>query len=367
MYWRLTQMEMEKINSFIGEETLSIVDAMEKIDINAKGVLFIVNNEKKLVGSLSDGDIRRWILSSGDIAASVVKAMNTSPKYLNIGDKNNAVKLMRENVITALPLVDAQKEVVDIFLMSDMEKYSEQKGDLSGVPVVIMAGGKGTRLYPYTKILPKPLVPIGDTPIVERIINYYNEFGMKSFYMTVNYKKAMIRSYFDEIDRDYEIKYVEEIKPLGTGGSIKLIKEKLDSPIFVTNCDALILADYYDVYQYHLKSENDITMVSALKNIQIPYGVLHTGENGILNLIEEKPKLSYFINTGMYIINPDMIELIPDDEMFHMTNLVEKVMQNGGKVGTYPVSEDSFLDMGELDEMKRMEEKLGIVANIDDL
>ena len=234
---------------------------------------------------------------------------------------------------------------------------------LSGVPVVIMAGGKGTRLYPYTKILPKPLVPIGDTPIVERIINYFSDFGMKSFYMTVNYKKAMIRSYFDEVEKDYTIKYVEENKPLGTGGSIKLIEDRFDRPIFISNCDSLILADYYDIYQHHLNAGNHITVVSALKNIQVPYGVMHTGENGALKSMEEKPKLSYFINTGMYVINPETIDLIPDDTMFHMTHLVEAVMKKGGKVGTYPVSEDSFLDMGELDEMKRMEEKLHIVSD----
>ena len=122
------------------------------------------------------------------------------------------------------------------------------------------------------------------------------------------------------------------------------------------------MADYNDIYQHHLNSGNDITIVSALKNVQIPYGVLHTGDNGGLEFIEEKPKLSYFINTGMYIINPETINLIPDDVMFHMTHLVDTVMKNGGKVGTYPASEDSFLDMGEFDEMKRMEQKLNIIS-----
>ena len=356
-------MDMERINDFIGSESLSIVDAMEKIDYNAKGILFIIDEAGKLVGSLTDGDIRRWILKSGDITLSVTNAMNKEPKSLFTNCKSDAARIMKEETITAIPLVDDNHVIRDICLLSELEDYADFKGNLSGVSVVIMAGGKGTRLYPYTKILLKPLVLIGDSPIVERIIDYYTDFGMKSFYMTVNYKKAMIRSYFDDINKDYTIKYVEEDKPLGTGGSIKLIEDKFDKPIFITNCDALILADYYDIYQYHLKSGNDITMVSALKNFQVPYGVMHTGENGILESMEEKPKLSYFINTGMYIINPDTIEFIPDNTVFHMTHLVEKVMENGGKVGTYPVSEDSFLDMGELDEMKRMEEKLGIVTN----
>lgn len=356
-------MDAERINKFIGQESLTIVDAMGKIDSNAKGILFIEDKENKLIGSLTDGDIRRWIMNSDEISAAVTNAMNTSPKYLLEEERKNAAMIMKEKSITAIPLLDDEHKIIDICLLSEMEDYSESKGDLSGVPVVIMAGGKGTRLYPYTKILPKPLIPIGDTPIVERIINYYVEFGIKSFYITVNYKKAMIRSYFDELNSDYTIKYVEENIPLGTGGSIKLIEDEFDRPIFITNCDALILADYHDIYQYHLKSGNAITMVSALKNFQVPYGVLHTGDNGGLESIEEKPKLSYFINTGMYIINPETIDLIPDDVMFHMTHLVEKVMSSGGKVGTYPVSEDSFLDMGEFDEMKRMEDKLGITTN----
>lgn len=355
-------MEAEKIKDLIGNISISIVDAMCKIDANSKGILFIVDDNNKLVGSLTDGDIRRWLLKSGDLSASVSEAMKLSPYSLNFSDKGKALKLMHEKCITAVPIVDVDKVIIDICLLSEYEE-NKQKGNLSGVSVVVMAGGKGTRLYPYTKILPKPLIPIGDTPIVERIIDYYTEFGIKQFYMTVNYKKAMIRSYFDDVSKNYTIKYVEEEKPLGTGGSVKLIEDKFDRPIFITNCDALILADYEDIYKYHIENKNDITMVSALKNIQVPYGVLHTGNNGIIESMDEKPKLSYFINTGMYIINPETIDLIPDNTLFHMTHLVDKVMKNGGKVGTYPISEDSFLDMGEPDEMKRMEEKLGIISS----
>lgn len=357
-------MEMERITEFIGKDNITIVDAMGNIDINSKGILFIVNKNDELVGTLSDGDIRRWIMNSGEITASVSNAMNKAPKSLTVDRKTNAVKVMKEQYIKAIPIVDDKNRIVDIVVLSEIEEEKKKTDSLIGVSVVVMAGGKGTRLYPFTKILPKPLIPIGDTPIVERIIDYYTDFGIDSFYMTINYKKAMIRSYFEELKPTYSIKYVEETKPLGTGGSIKLIEDKFDKPIIITNCDTLILADYDDIYQYHLKSGNDITIVSALKNIQVPYGVLHTGDNGCLEYIQEKPKLSYFINTGMYIINPDTINLIPDDVEFHMTHLVEVVIKNGGKVGTYPVSEDSFLDMGEFDEMKRMEEKLGIFSRI---
>lgn len=358
-------MNKDQLAKYIGTEQVTVVEAMECIDVNAKGILFITDEQGTLKGALTDGDIRRWILKGGKLNASVKSAMTADPKYLFSKEAEKAEPFMRQNAIKALPIVDQKRKIVDILFLSETGKtsFKEPKKDLSGVPVVIMAGGKGTRLYPYTKILPKPLIPIGDTPIVERIIHCFTEYGIQQFYMTVNYKKSMIRSYFSELNPPYQIEYVEEEKPLGTGGGIKLIDRKFEKPFFVTNCDALILADYGDLYDYHIRSGNTITMVSAVKNVTIPYGVLHSGGEGELLSIEEKPKLSYFINTGMYVLNPDTISLIPDDVMFHMTELVEAVIQKGDKVGVYPVSEDSFLDMGEFDEMKRMEEKLNLVSD----
>jgi len=356
--------DKNRINEFVGDTALTVVDVMERIDKNSKGILFIVDENEMLFGCVTDGDIRRWIIRTGNLNASVLDVMNKKPKYLYIEKKGIARDVMIEKRITAIPILDKTMRISDIVLLNEECSALEEKkkGDLSFVPVVVMAGGKGTRLYPYTKILPKPLIPIGETPIVERIIDCFVQYGIEKFYMTVNYKKNMIRSYFSELLPQYKIEYIEEEQPLGTGGSIKLINENFENPLFVTNCDALILADYADIYDYHIRSGNSITIVSALKNITVPYGVLYSGENGELKEMEEKPRLSYFINTGMYIINPEIIGLIPDNVMFHMTHLVEKVMLQGGKVGTYPISEDSFLDMGEITEMKRMEQKLNIIS-----
>lgn len=357
-------MDKKNIIDLVGNESITIVDAMTKIDKNAKGILFIVDEQFHLKGCISDGDIRRWILKAGDLTALVVKAMKKQPIFVEDINACSAKEIMRQNEVNALPVVDREKKLVDIYFLYDSaSKYADFSKTLKNTPVVIMAGGKGTRLYPYTKILPKPLIPIGETPIVERIINEFCRYGIKEYYMTVNYKKGMIRSYFNDLKPTYEIKYVEEDRPLGTSGSIKLINVKFDRPIFVANCDALILADYSNIYEHHLSSGNRITVISALKNIIVPYGVLHSGENGKILSMEEKPKLSYFINTGMYVIDPEIIDLIPDNEIFHMPQLIEKVMLRGGKVGMYPISEDSFLDMGEFGEMRRMEEKLHIVSN----
>lgn len=357
-------MNKERIKDFVCSLPLKVVDAMARIDAHASecSLIFIIDGSRRLIGCVTDGDIRRWILKAGDLSASVELFMKKDPVFIKENERVNAKAIMLKKSIYALPVVDDDKKVIDIVILERNGNISKYKKSLNNVPVVIMAGGKGTRLYPYTKILPKPLIPIGDTPIVERIIDCYVDYGIYEYYITVNYKKGMLRSYFQDLNPDYKIKFVEEDKPLGTGGSIKLINKKFDKPLFVTNCDALIRADYADIYDFHVKNGNDITMVTALKNITVPYGVINSGDHGELVSMEEKPKLSYFINTGMYVINPDTIELIPADTMFHMTHLVEKVMNQGGKVGTYPVSEDSFLDMGEFEEMKRMEQKLNIIS-----
>lgn len=357
-------MDKEKrLSMLIGSVGLSIVEVMERIDANANGILFLIGKQRELVGCVTDGDIRRWLIRTGDLGADVCNVMKRNPKYIFRGEVGVAEKLMKQEQITALPVLNEMREVVDVLLRGNGDiNLQREKVDLSGVPVVIMAGGKGTRLYPYTKILPKPLIPIGETPIIERIMNRFFEYGINAFYITVNYKKGMLRAYFSDLKPNYQITYIEEEKPLGTGGGLKLIEGGFHQPLFVTNCDALVLADYGELYEYHKTSGNVITVVSALKNITVPYGVLQSKENGELIGMTEKPKHSYLINTGMYVINPDVISLIPDGIMFHMPQLLDLVMKSGGKVGMYPVSEDSFLDMGEFGEMQRMEEKLKIVS-----
>lgn len=172
----------------------------------------------------------------------------------------------------------------------------------------------------------------------------------------------MIKSYFSDNITDYQLHYVEEDKPLGTAGSLTLLEGNLHTPFIVTNCDILIHADYADIYRYHLETGNDLTIVTALKNIVVPYGVIHSSQNGKIHSMEEKPKLSYFVNTGMYILNEDLLHEIPADTFFHMTDLADKLLKEERKVGMYPISEESFLDMGEFEEMRRMEEKLNLKA-----
>lgn len=353
------------INLFLTATNINVIECLSKIDKCGYGVLYVIDSNRKLIGCVSDGDIRRWIIKTNDLTAPITSFMNDNPQFIYENEKDKIDEIKNKYLINSLPILNRNNEIVDVIILGikDSESIKEKNSKIFAAPVIIMAGGKGTRLYPYTKILPKPLIPIGDTPILERIFDKFQEYGICRFYLTVNYKKSMIKSYFNEINHNYEILYVEENEPLGTAGSIKLIEEVFTEPIIVANCDQIINANYKDLYEYHKKSGNVVTVVSSLKNFKVPYGVLKTKENGEVVQMEEKPTMSYFINTGMYVINPEVISLIPDYKMFHMTQLIEAVQKNGNRVGIYPISEDSFLDMGEFGEMKRMEEKLNVFGD----
>ena len=348
--------------NYVTTENVSVIEAMQLIDKGAKGIVFVVDENESLIGCVTDGDIRRWLIKTADLSAKVSEFMYRSPKYIFLSDDIDRDEYMERFSISALPVLNADMQIVDITFRSyaQTETEGDRKRSLNDVDVVIMAGGKGTRLYPYTKILPKPLIPIGEIPIIERIIDKFTEYGINDYYLTVNYKKGMIKSYFNDLNPKYNIHYVEENKPLGTGGSLRLIDKKFDKPVFVTNCDILVQANLADIYNQHIESGNAITIVSSLKNVVIPYGVLKVKEEGVVEEMQEKPSMFYFINTGMYIVNPELIELIPEDTFYHMPQLADECIRRGMKVGMYPISEDAFLDMGEFEEMKRMEEKLDI-------
>lgn len=340
------------------EENILIRDAIKKLDITAKKILFVVSN-RKLIGTVTDGDIRRWILKNGDLNFTVNNIMNSNPISLNIKEKHLAKNIIIKRHIEAIPIVDDDNNIEDVVFWNDEDFYLSGYEKIAA-PVVIMAGGKGTRLYPYTKILPKPLIPIGDYSITERIIERFTKFGCENFYLTVNYKKNMIKAYFDELDKNYEVTYIEEGKFLGTGGSLYLLKETINETFFVSNCDILVEANYIDILKYHKKNNNLITMVTSLKNYRIPYGIIKLNDNGEVIGTHEKPEYDYLVNTGFYVLEPETLKDIPENTFFHITDLINKYIEEGKKVGTYPITENSWLDMGEMKEMDRMVERLGL-------
>ena len=218
----------------------------------------------------------------------------------------------------------------------------------------IMAGGKGTRLKPITNVIPKPLVPVGDKTILEVIMDQFESIGCHKFYMSVNYKADMMEYYLSQLDHKYNIEFFMEDKPLGTIGSVSLLKDKITTPFFVSNCDSINEQDYRDVWDYHVNNHNDMTIVTMIKSFKIPYGVIETGEDGLMTALKEKPEQNYQVNTGVYILNPGLIAEIPEGEFFHITHLMEKVQARGGRVGCFPVSEHAWKDMGEWPEYLKM-------------
>lgn len=345
------------IQDIIINEEISIRQAAKILDKTAKQVL-LITEDNKLKAILTDGDIRRWILKSGDLSAPVKEIANYSPKYITETERYKAKRLMKKYSISSIPVVSIEGEVKSIIFWNDLDMSSVEKKPSLDIPVVIMAGGLGTRLYPYTKILPKPLIPIGDIPIVERIINRFKGFGCNEYYLTVNYKKNMIKAYFEEVVKNYNIYYIEEDKPLGTGGSLYFLKDKIKSTFFVSNCDILIDSDYEAMYDYHKENKNFITMVCAVKNMVIPYGVVNLNNEGNIQSMVEKPEYSFLTNTGMYIIEPEALQLIKEDTFIHLPDIAKECMDKGMKVGVYPITERAWMDMGQPDEMQEMMKRL---------
>ncbi|WP_312368722.1 nucleotidyltransferase family protein [Lachnoclostridium sp.] len=344
-----------KLSEMIITETMTILEAMERLDKNGTKVLFLQSNGK-LEAALTDGDIRRYILTGKELTARVSEAANYQPKYLEVQNRRRATVFMKQHHIEAVPIVNESMEIASISLLdSSIIVTTKDKVD---IPIVMMAGGLGTRLYPYTKVLPKPLIPVGENPIAEIIINKFCNYGCHRFFMIVNHKKNMIKAYFNEIEKKYELEFIDENKPLGTGGGLSLMKGKLKETFFLSNCDTLIEEDIAKIYELHKNEGNMITMICSLKNFTIPYGVIDIGENGDIANIREKPNLTFFTNTGCYVVEPEVLEYLEHDTPIGFPDILERLKKEGKKVGVYPISECSWMDMGQLDELEKMRNRL---------
>ncbi|GAA0083776.1 nucleotidyltransferase family protein [Clostridium sp. CTA-7] len=337
---------------FVDLET-PVKDAIKAIDSLGKKTVFIVDKDEKLKGIFTDGDMRRFILSNGNLNSPVKEAMNPNPKVFHEHDDIKTEKL-KNNKMMVFPIVNDLGQVIRATFWDNDELISSSDTIKDKVPVVIMAGGKGTRLYPYTKILPKPLIPIGDIPIIQHIINRFNKYNCNQFRLIVNHKSNMIKSYFGEIEKNYELIYEDEKEFLGTGGGLSLLKGKINSTFFLSNCDILIDANYGNIYKYHKQKKNKITVVCALKNITIPYGVMNLDDNGNIKSMKEKPEISFLTNTGLYLIEPEVIDDLEPNTFIHMPEIVQKYMDKNENVGVYPLSENQWLDMGQIEEMENM-------------
>lgn len=344
----------------IGKNT-SLKNAMQRLDETAEKILFVVKENNELIGSLTDGDIRRWILKEGSLTSKVndVCFKGTFSVKKNY-DLEQAKEEILKRKIVYVPVLDENNVIIEFLIWDKLfnGQIKRKPKESLNIPVVIMAGGKGTRLDPFTRILPKPLIPIGDKTILEIIIDKFLEYNVEHFYLSVNHKAKIIKSYLEELNPEYLLEYLYEDKPLGTVGALKQLEGKIKGSIILTNCDIIIDADYNDLYNYHLKNNNDITLVASVKRYNIPYGICEIENGGILVEIKEKPEYDFLVNTGMYVLNTSVLQYIPRNEFFHITHLIDKVKKLGLKVGVYPISENSWVDTGEWIEYKKAVEKM---------
>lgn len=337
------------------QKSFTILQSLKKMDAVNKKLLLVFDKEK-FIGVLSIGDIQRALIANISLATGINQIMRKDFVFAKVtDDKEKYLKLMQEHRIECMPVLDENGQLVSVYLWDDVFASKKRNDGIKlDLPVIIMAGGQGTRLKPLTNILPKPLIPLGEKTIIEQIMDKFCEVGCNTFYISLNYKAEMIKHYFSTLKNDsYKITYLHEKIPLGTAGSLHMLKGKVKSTFFVSNCDILIDQDILDILEYHRATKNEITIVAALKHYPIPYGILETSGEGLLESITEKPELTLKINSGLYILEPNLLNEIPENKFYHITSLIEKLKNENRRVGVFPVSEKSWRDIGEWGEYQK--------------
>lgn len=332
------------IKIFIKAED-SIKTAMEVIDKGGRGIALILDDSQRLLGTVTDGDIRRAILKGLSLEEPVKAIMNCNYIFVTQNYSRTLITTIFQNRgIMQLPVLDDDMRVVDvIFYHEFFEEKTKENWAL------IMAGGLGTRLHPLTQEVPKPMLRVGAKPIIETIIEQLKSYGYKNIILCLNYKADIIKNYFqDGANFGVNIKYVSEKKRLGTAGAIRLAKEYIDKPFFVLNGDILTKLNFEQFMQFHINSGNCVTIGTKKYEIQIPYGVVNLKDEKVTDL-KEKPCSSYFISGGMYCLDPEAIDRIPEDEYFDITQLISEYLDKGKKVGSFPITE-YWMDIGQIDD-----------------
>lgn len=325
-----------------------IVSALEQMDRAACQILLVTDDEKRLLGTVTDGDVRRALLAGKDLHAPITTIMNPNPRVLPQGaSRDEARRFMVENSIRQVPLVDRKKRVVGLILWEDILRPRVESRPEA---VVIMAGGQGTRLDPFTKILPKPMIPLRDRPIIEVIMDRFYSQGFGRFILCLGYKAEIVRLYFTGESRPYITEFVQEDEPLGTAGALSLLDERLDQTFVVTNCDIIVELDYPQLIEYHREHGYDMTVVGALKEFIVPYGVLHARDGEFR--MEEKPNFHFLVNTGLYVLEPSVLQLLEANKRIDMPELINMVKGAGMSIGVYP-HYGRWFDIGQWEEYQR--------------
>ena len=334
----------------------NITESLIKLEKNSEKCLIIVDSKNILKGTLTDGDVRRALLDGASVNSKVKNYIKKKPFYFkekNFKKSSESIKKLvtdfmkkiKDEHIDIIPLLDQNHKVKEIIIAKDFSKYIKNEYLLKNIPALIMAGGQGKRLKQYTNYFPKPLVPIEDSTATEFILNSFKKYGVKKFYMSLNYKKNLIKSYFKE-NKIKNLHFLEENKILGTAGAIGMLKGKVKSDFFIINCDTILSINLEKFYEYHKKNNYSITLVAATKSFKLSYGSCEIKKNGQLKKIVEKPSRTYLINVGLYLFKPEVINLVKKNKFLDMDALIKKVKQKGGRIGVFPISADNWKDTG---------------------
>ncbi|GBE04754.1 glucose-1-phosphate cytidylyltransferase [bacterium BMS3Abin10] len=353
-------MDRTKLKPLLIPANTSLKAAMQKLSETAEKILFVINEDEKLLGTVTDGDIRRGLLNGLNFVESVEKVMYR--KFISLSFdvsdlKKQAERIMIEKKIEQIPILDGNGLITDAILWTDLFDTGQTKKKVNYPnQVVIMAGGKGTRLDPFTRILPKPLIPIGDKPVVELIMERFYLHGFLKFIYTLNYKKEYIKLFLKENDFPYTIDWVEEKDFLGTAGSLSLLKDKITDTFFVINCDSILDVDFEDVLKWHKQQGALLTIIGCHKEVKVPFGVLELNKGCLTNIIE-KPIYDVTINTGVYVMEPSVLSYMTQGEAIDMNKLIELIAEKE-KISVYPVSH-GWIDIGQWEEYRKTIERLG--------
>jgi dTDP-glucose pyrophosphorylase len=344
----------EKCKKILVKPDLSLKAALKQMDMSELQALVVVDEEDKILGIVTDGDMRRAIIKDLDFKTPMQDIMTKNPIIISYkSNKDDALRLMKKHEIRHIPIIDDRNKIIDIFLWNDFLKNGEVAYTIKNVPVIIMAGGKGKRLDPFTKILPKPLIPIDEKPVIEVIMDNFKKYGFNKFIIALNYKAEMIKMYFAENPNNYQIEYIQEKDFLGTIGALSLIKDKLDGTSIVSNCDVVIDANYDDLLNYHKQNNNQITILGVSRNINIPYGILNMkNECADFGEIIEKPDYHFIVNSGVYVLEPEVADLIPRNQPVDIPEFLVLAKKKGFRIQVYPVN-CSWFDIGEWGEFKK--------------
>ena len=339
---------MKSYKEVLLNPTSTIKKALKIIDSGAMRIALVVDKDNKLLGTLTDGDIRRGLLKNLSLKDSIESIIFKNPTVCSIEDsKEHILEVAMEKNLHQIPIIDEYGKLVDIKEINELLKPT-----LKTNKVVLMVGGLGTRLRPLTEYTPKPMLKVGNRPILETIIINLKKYGFSNIILSVNYKSEIIEDYFkDGSEFSVNIEYIHENKRMGTAGALSLIQDKLTEPFFVMNGDLLTNINFENMMEYHLSNNAVATMGVREYDFQVPYGVVKTEGINILS-IEEKPIHQFFVSGGIYILSPQVLKYIPKDKFYDMPTLFEKIIEKKEKTISFPIHE-YWLDIGRIEEFER--------------